>query len=184
MPTFLVNNEGVTTNLSGDTPLLWLLRDHLELNGTKFGCGTGLCGACTVHVDGQAVRSCQTPISGLQGKEIVTIEGLSKTGDHPVQKAWIEEDVPQCGYCQSGMIMTTAALLARNTRPTDADIDSAIGGHICRCGTYNRIRKAIHTAAATLPPPAPPAPAKAQPAKPAPKGKAPPKGDAKKGAKA
>jgi aerobic-type carbon monoxide dehydrogenase small subunit (CoxS/CutS family) len=181
MPTFLVNNEAVTTELSGDTPLLWVLRDHLGLSGTKFGCGMALCGACTVHVDGQPVRSCQTPISTLQGKEIVTIEGLSKTGDHPVQKAWVEEDVPQCGYCQSGMIMSTAALLVKTPKPTDADIDTALGGHICRCGTYNRIRKAVHTAAALMPPPTP----VTQPVKPAPKGKAPAKkGDAKKGAKA
>ena len=165
----LVNNEAVAADLPGDTPLLWLLRDHLNLTGTKFGCGMALCGACTVHVDGQAVRSCVTPISAVQGKEVLTIEGLSKTGDHPVQKAWIDEDVPQCGYCQSGMIMTTAALLKKTPKPTDADIDTALGGHICRCGTYGRIRKAVHVAAAQMPPPAPvrervvPAPKKAPP---------------------
>ena len=166
----LINNEAVTANLPGDTPLLWLIRDHLDLTGTKFGCGMALCGACTVHVNGQPVRSCVTPISSVIGKEVLTIEGLSKNGDHPVQKAWIEEDVPQCGYCQSGMIMTTVALLKNNPKPTDADIDSALGGHICRCGTYNRIRKAIYTAATMMPPPAvipvtkgklPPAPKKA-----------------------
>jgi aerobic-type carbon monoxide dehydrogenase small subunit (CoxS/CutS family) len=160
----LVNNEAVSADLPSDTPLLWLLRDHLNLTGTKFGCGMALCGACTVHVDGQPVRSCTTPISAVQGKEIVTIEGLSKTGDHPVQRAWIEEDVPQCGYCQSGMIMTTAALLKQKPKPTDADIDQALGGHICRCGTYNRIRKAVHTAAAAMPP-APAAPDKSAPNK-------------------
>ena len=169
----LVNNEAVAADLPGDTPLLWLLRDHLNLTGTKFGCGMALCGACTVHVDGQPVRSCVTPISTVQGKEVTTIEGLSKTGDHPVQKAWIEEDVPQCGYCQSGMIMTSVALLKKTPKPTDADIDAALGGHICRCGTYSRIRKAVHLAASTMPP-APVAPAKDN-TKAAPK-KAPPKG--------
>ena len=195
----LINNEAVTTQLPGDTPLLWLLRDHLDLTGTKFGCGMALCGACTVHVDGRPVRSCVTPISSLIGKEVTTIEGLSKAGDHPVQKAWIEEDVPQCGYCQSGMIMTTVALLRSKPKPTDADIDEALGGHICRCGTYNRIRKAVHTAAALMPPPALPTPAQERgaptPKKGAPKGGVPkggvPKGsdpkkgaDTKKGAKA
>jgi isoquinoline 1-oxidoreductase alpha subunit len=173
----LVNNEAVSADLPGDTPLLWLLRDHLNLPGTKFGCGMALCGACTVHVDGQPVRSCSTPISAVQGKEVVTIEGLSKTGDHPVQKAWVEEDVPQCGYCQSGMIMTTVALLKKTPKPTDADIDAALGGHICRCGTYSRIRKAVHLAAATMPPaPAPAAPAKGAPKSAPKKGAAPPKG--------
>ena len=193
----LINNEAVNSQLPGDTPLLWLLRDHLDLTGTKFGCGMALCGACTVHVNGQPVRSCVTPISSMVGKEVTTIEGLSKTGDHPVQRAWIEEDVPQCGYCQSGMIMTTAALLKAKPKPTDADIDEALGGHICRCGTYNRIRKAVHTAAALMPPPAPPASVKGRvtpaPKKGAPKGGEPgstPKGsapngsDTKKGAKA
>ena len=189
----LINNEAVTAQLPGDTPLLWLLRDHLDLTGTKFGCGMALCGACTVHVDGRPVRSCVTPISSVIGKEVTTIEGLSKAGDHPVQKAWIEEDVPQCGYCQSGMIMTTVALLKSKPKPTDADIDEALGGHICRCGTYNRIRKAVHTAAALMPPPAlPPAqergastPKKGAPKGGVPKGSDPNKGaDTKKGAKA
>ena len=191
----LINNEAVNAQLPGDTPLLWLLRDHLDLTGTKFGCGMALCGACTVHVDGRPVRSCVTPISSVVGKEVTTIEGLSKAGDHPVQKAWIEEDVPQCGYCQSGMIMTTVALLKTKPKPTDADIDEALGGHICRCGTYNRIRKAVYTAAALMPPPPPiPAPAKGKGA-PAPRRGAPKSGepnsgepkkgpDGKKGAKA
>lgn len=179
----IINNEAVNAELPTDTPLLWLLRDHLDLTGTKFGCGTGLCGACTVHVDGQPVRSCVATIASVTGKEVLTIEGLSKSGDHPVQKAWIDEDVPQCGYCQSGMIMTSVALLKAKPRPTDADIDTALAGHICRCGTYSRIRKAIHVAAAAMPPPPPPpAPAKG---KTAPKGKTPAKGsDSKKGAKA
>lgn len=179
----IINNEAVNAELPGDTPLLWLLRDHLELTGTKFGCGMALCGACTVHVDGQPVRSCVTTIAAVKGKEVVTIEGLSKTGDHPVQRAWIEEDVPQCGYCQSGMIMTSVALLTAKPRPTDADIDGALVGHICRCGTYSRIRKAVHTAAALMPPPetAPaPAPAKGGAApRPATKGKTPPRTPAK-----
>ena len=185
----IINNEAVSAELPTDTPLLWLLRDHLELTGTKYGCGTGLCGACTVHVDGQPVRSCVVTIAAVTGKEVVTIEGLSKTGDHPVQKAWIDEDVPQCGYCQSGMIMTSAALLKARPKPTDADIDSALAGHICRCGTYSRIRKAIHSASASMPAPMPataPAPATGKPApKPVPKGKAPAKGsDTKAGARA
>ncbi len=180
MAIIIINNEAVNADLPGDTPLLWLLRDHLNLTGTKFGCGMALCGACTVHVDGQPVRACTTPISALAGKEIITIEGLSKTGDHPVQKAWIEEDVAQCGYCQSGMIMSTVALLKKTPKPTDADIDTALGGHICRCGTYSRIRKAVYTAAAAVPAP-PPA---AKVVKPISKGKAPAKGsDAQKGAK-
>ena len=159
----IINGEAVNAELPGDTPLLWLLRDFLDLTGTKFGCGMALCGACTVHVDGRPVRSCVTPISSVGGKEVVTIEGLSKTGNHPVQKAWIDEDVPQCGYCQSGMIMTTVALLKATPNPTDADIDSALGGHICRCGTYGRIRKAVHAAAALMPPAPVPATGKAKP---------------------
>ncbi|MEP7083469.1 MAG: (2Fe-2S)-binding protein [Betaproteobacteria bacterium] len=179
----LINGDAVNADLPGDTPLLWVLRDHLDLTGTKFGCGMALCGACTVHVDGQPVRSCVTTIASVTGKEVTTIEGLSKTGEHPVQKAWIEEDVPQCGYCQSGMIMTTAALLKAKPKPTDADIDLALGGHICRCGTYNRIRKAVHTAAAMMPA-QPPAPVKGK-VQPAPRSPAPKKGsDSKKGAKA
>jgi isoquinoline 1-oxidoreductase alpha subunit len=133
-----------------ETPLLWVLRDTLGLMGTKFGCGTALCGACVVHVNGEPVRSCTAPVSQLAGKRITTIEGLSKDGSHPVQKAWIAAEVPQCGYCQSGQIMSAAALLAKNPRPTDAQIDEAMAAHICTCGTYNRIREAIHAAAASM----------------------------------
>lgn len=147
MAIIVINKEKHQVNLPGDTPLLWLLRDQLNLTGTKYGCGMALCGACTVHVDGKAVRACATPISSLQGKEVTTIEGLSKNGDHPIQKAWIAEDVPQCGYCQSGMIMSAAALLRNKPKPTDADIDSAMSGNLCRCGTYNRVRSAIKLAA-------------------------------------
>jgi aerobic-type carbon monoxide dehydrogenase small subunit (CoxS/CutS family) len=128
-------------------PLLWVLRDTLGMTGTKFGCGMALCGACTVHIDGEATRSCITPISSVTGKKITTIEGLSPDRSHPVQKAWIEIDVPQCGYCQSGQIMSAAALLATNAQPSDAEIDSAMKGNICRCGTYQRIRQAVHLAA-------------------------------------
>jgi isoquinoline 1-oxidoreductase alpha subunit len=127
--------------------LLWVIRDHLHMTGTKFGCGAGLCGACTVHIDGVATRSCQTKLADVTGKSITTIEGLSKDRSHAVQKAWMEIDVPQCGYCQSGQIMSAAALLKANPNPTDADIDTAMSGNICRCGTYPRIRKAIHRAA-------------------------------------
>jgi len=129
-------------------PLLWVLRDTLDKTGTKFGCGAGLCGACTVHINGEAARSCQTAISAVAGKKITTIEGLSADGSHPVQLAWIAEDVPQCGYCQSGQIMSAVALLAKKPNPSDADIDDFMSGNICRCGTYQRIRKAIHRAAA------------------------------------
>ena len=129
-------------------PLLWVLRDTLNLTGTKFGCGMALCGACTVHIDGEATRSCTTPVSEVAGKKVTTIEGLSADLSHPVQEAWIELDVPQCGYCQSGQIMSAAALLASKPRPTDAEIDEAMSGNICRCGTYQRIREAIHRAAA------------------------------------
>jgi len=128
-------------------PLLWVLRDHLGLTGTKFGCGMALCGACTVHLDGVPIRSCVTPLAAASGKRITTIEGLSNDRSHPVQRAWLELDVPQCGYCQSGQIMSAVALLASNPAPTDADIDAAMSGNICRCGTYPRIRKAIHRAA-------------------------------------
>jgi aerobic-type carbon monoxide dehydrogenase small subunit (CoxS/CutS family) len=128
-------------------PLLWVLRDVLDMTGTKFGCGMALCGACTVHINGAATRSCITPISSVSGKHVTTIEGLSADGSHPVQKAWIEEDVPQCGYCQSGQIMSAVALLEKKPHPSDADIDEAMSGNICRCGTYQRIRKAIHRAA-------------------------------------
>lgn len=129
-----------------DMPLLWALRDVLGLTATKYGCGRALCGACTVHVDGRAKRSCVTPISAVQGKDVVTLEGLSETGDHPLQKAWAEADVPQCGYCQPGQIMAAAALLERNPNPTDEDIDRSMAGNICRCGTYTRIRQAIRKA--------------------------------------
>ncbi len=125
-----------------------MIRDTLGLTGTKFGCGISLCGACTVHVDGEARRSCVTPVSAVAGRKVTTIEGLSTDGSHPLQKAWIAEQVPQCGYCQSGMLMTAAALLAKTPRPTDGDIDGALGSHICRCGTYQRIRRAVHRAAA------------------------------------
>jgi isoquinoline 1-oxidoreductase subunit alpha len=147
MVTFTLN--GVTTRLEADadTPLLWALRDHLGLTGTKFGCGAGLCGACTVHLDGVAVRSCALPLGALEGKSVTTIEGLSKDRNHPVQRAWIELDVPQCGYCQSGQIMAAAALLRRYPAPSDAQIDDALSGNICRCGTYVRIRAAIKQAA-------------------------------------
>jgi aerobic-type carbon monoxide dehydrogenase small subunit (CoxS/CutS family) len=141
-----VNGQPRSVDVEPDTPLLWVLRDTLGLTGTKFGCGIALCGACTVHVDGQAARACVVPVSAAQGKRITTIEGLSPDGGHPVQKAWITHDVPQCGYCQTGIIMAVAALLKTKPRPTDADIDREIT-NICRCGTYARIRQAIHTAA-------------------------------------
>ncbi|MBS0365440.1 MAG: (2Fe-2S)-binding protein [Proteobacteria bacterium] len=142
-----VNGKDTEVDVEPDTPLLWVLRDTLGLTGTKFGCGMALCGACTVHLDGQPTRSCVTPVSVLGGKKITTIEGLSADASHPVQKAWIELDVPQCGYCQSGQIMSAAALLAQNPQPSDSDIDAAMSGNICRCGTYQRIRAAIHRAA-------------------------------------
>src|SRR5437867_11642989 len=145
---FSVNGKPVEVDAEPSTPLLWILRDHLGLTGTKYGCGMALCGACTVHVDGQPMRACVTPASAAAGKSITTIEGLSARTDHPVQRAWIELDVPQCGYCQAGQIMTAAALLASKPSPTDADIDDAMAGNICRCGTYQRIRAAIHRAAA------------------------------------
>ena len=142
-----VNGESHTTTSEPDKPLLWILRDQLKLKGTKYGCGIAQCGACTVHINGAAVRSCVLPISGVSGS-ITTIEGLAKNGLlHPLQSAWIEHDVPQCGYCQAGQIMSAAAMLAVNPRPTDADIDTAMAGNYCRCGTYVRIRRAIHTAA-------------------------------------
>jgi isoquinoline 1-oxidoreductase subunit alpha len=133
-----------------ETPLLWAIRDHLNLTGTKFGCGLALCGACTVHLDGRAIRSCVLPLAAVAGRAITTIEGLSKDRSHAVQKAWLEIDVPQCGYCQSGQIMSAAALLKSNPKPSDADIDAALSGNICRCGTYTRIRKAVHRAAELL----------------------------------
>ncbi len=142
-----VNGKSASVDVAPDTPLLWVLRDTLGLPGTKFGCGMALCGACTVHLDGAPVRSCSTPVSAAAGKKITTIEGLSADGSHPLQQAWVAEQVPQCGYCQSGQIMSAAALLAKTPHPSDADIDAAMSGNICRCGTYQRIRKAIHRAA-------------------------------------
>jgi isoquinoline 1-oxidoreductase alpha subunit len=149
MPAYKLNINGKarTVEVDGRTPLLWVLRDVLELTGTKYGCGWGLCGSCTVHIDGQALRSCQIPVNTLAGKKVVTIEGLSPDRSHPLQKAWIEEDVPQCGYCQSGQIMTAAALLARHPRPTDEQIALQMNGNLCRCGTYNRIHRAVKRAA-------------------------------------
>ena len=144
---FTVNGQRQNVDVAPQMPLLWVLRDTLGLTGTKFGCGMGVCGACTVHIDGQAARSCSTPASSVGGKAVTTIEGLSPTGTHAVQQAWVEVDVPQCGYCQSGQIMSAAALLARTPNPSDADIDSAMRGNICRCGTYQSIREAIHRAA-------------------------------------
>jgi isoquinoline 1-oxidoreductase alpha subunit len=142
-----VNGQERKVDVTADTPLLWVLRETLGLTGTKFGCGMALCGACTVHLDGEAVRSCVTPVSRAANKNVVTIEGLSTDLKHPLQMAWIEADVPQCGYCQSGQIMAAAVLLRETPKPTDADIDDAMTGNICRCGTYPRIRKAIHAAA-------------------------------------
>lgn len=142
-----VNGKTFQTEAAPDTPLLWVLRDELEMTGTKFGCGIAQCGACTVHADGQPIRSCSTPIQGLTGVKITTIEGLK--GEHPLQAAWVKHDVPQCGYCQSGQIMAAAALLVEKPNPTDADIDAAMSGNICRCGAYQRIRAAIKDAAAS-----------------------------------
>jgi len=145
---FILNGKPESVDVSPDMPLLWVLRDTLNMTGTKFGCGMALCGACTVHINGEAARSCITAISSVAGKKVTTIEGLSADGSHPVQQAWMEEDVPQCGYCQSGQIMSAVALLSKKPIPTDIDIDDAMSGNICRCGTYQRIRKAIHRAAA------------------------------------
>lgn len=150
MTTIDVNGKPLETDAAPDTPLLWVLRDHLGLTGTKFGCGQALCGACTVHVDGQPVRSCVVPLASVGAAAVTTIEGLSSDRSHVVQQAWIELDVAQCGYCQSGQIMSASALLAANPQPTDADIDAALAGNICRCGTYSRIRKAVHRAAELL----------------------------------
>jgi aerobic-type carbon monoxide dehydrogenase small subunit (CoxS/CutS family) len=150
MVTLTVNGTTQNIDADADTPLLWVLRDHLSLTGTKYGCGMALCGACTVHVDGVALRSCVLPLKAVEGKKVTTIEGLSKDRSHPAQRAWIESDVPQCGYCQSGQIMSAAALLGTNPSPSDADIDAALSGNICRCGTYVRIRKAVHRAAELL----------------------------------
>lgn len=146
MIAFDLNGKSVRADIDPDTPLLWAIREEFGLTGTKYGCGIAACGACTVHLDGDAVRSCSIPVSAAQGRKVVTIEGLSKDRSHPIQKAWIAHQVPQCGYCQSGMIMAAAALLAQIPRPSDGDIDSAIT-NICRCGTYKRIREAIHAAA-------------------------------------
>ncbi|MGM0517562.1 MAG: (2Fe-2S)-binding protein [Pseudomonadota bacterium] len=148
MATLTINGRKVTLEVADQMPLLWAIRDHVGLTGTKFGCGAGLCGACTVHVDGEPTRSCVTPVSAVDGKAVTTIEGLSPAGNHPVQLAWVAEDAPQCGYCQSGQIMQAAALLADNPDPSDAEIDEAMQGNICRCGTYNQIRAAIRHAAA------------------------------------
>lgn len=142
-----VNGKTVQVEVLPDTPLLWVLRDSLGLVGTKYGCGIAQCGACTVHLNGNPVRSCSVPVSSVGSNKVTTIEGLSAEGDHPVQLAWDEADVPQCGYCQSGQIMTVAALLKKNAKPSDKEIDTAMAGHICRCGTYKRIREAIHLAA-------------------------------------
>src|SRR5215510_8859319 len=147
MISFTVNGKQRQVDVPPEMPLLWVLRESLNLTGTKYGCGIAVCGACTVHVDGAPVRSCVTPVSAVAGRTVTTIEGLSDKGDHPVQRAWTEVDVPQCGYCQSGQIMSAAALLARKPEPTDADIDDGMSGNICRCGTYQRIRRAIHRAA-------------------------------------
>ena len=143
-----VNRAEHAVDVSSDTPLLWVLRDTLGLTGTKYGCGVAICGACTVHLDGEPVRSCVTPVGAIGAKHVTTIEGLSPDSSHPVQKAWVAEEVAQCGYCQSGQIMSAAALLAKTPAPTDADIDAAMAGNLCRCGTYQRIRRAIHRAAA------------------------------------
>lgn len=145
--TMTVNGTPRTAEVPADMPLLWILRDVLDLKGTKFGCGKALCGACTVHINGTATRSCQVPASAVNGRKITTIEGLSRDGTHPLQRAWQELDVPQCGYCQAGQLMQAAELLARNSKPTDEDIDAAMHGNICRCATYHRIRAGIHRAA-------------------------------------
>ncbi|MAZ27719.1 MAG: (2Fe-2S)-binding protein [Cytophagaceae bacterium] len=142
-----VNNKAVQVDVDPETPLLWVLRDHLNLMGTKYGCGVAQCGACVVHLDGEAARSCVTKVKRAENKKVVTIEGLAENHDHPVQQAWTEVDVPQCGYCHSGQIMSAAVLLRENPNPTDEDIDISMSGNICRCGTYSRIRKAIHRAA-------------------------------------
>jgi isoquinoline 1-oxidoreductase alpha subunit len=142
-----INGKSKQVDVAPDTPVLWVLRDHLKLVGTKYGCGVAMCGACTVHLDGEAVRSCQTPISSVEGKSITTIEGLSEKGDHPVQAAWLEHDVAQCGYCQAGQIMSASALLKSNPSPSEQEIETAMNGNICRCGTYTRIKQAIKTAA-------------------------------------
>ena len=145
-----VNGSVKTVDVDPSTPMLWVLRDHLDLVGTKFGCGIAQCGACTIHLNGTAVRSCQLPVSSVGNGEVVTIEGISEDGDHPVQLAWIKEDVPQCGYCQAGQIMSATALLKQNPNPTDEEIEAAMAGNLCRCGTYIRIKKAVKEAASNL----------------------------------
>jgi isoquinoline 1-oxidoreductase alpha subunit len=147
---FQINGKATESKAEPDTPLLWVIRDELGLTGTKFGCGVSQCGACTVHVNGTPIRSCQAPVSTIGGKKVLTVESLSKDNSHPLQKAWIKHDVPQCGYCQSGQLMSAAALLQDNKNPTDADIDAAMSGNLCRCGTYPRIKAAIKDAAATM----------------------------------
>lgn len=150
MLTITVNGQSHQLDLAPDTPLLWVLREHLQLTGTKYGCGQALCGACTVHIDGRAERSCVTPVKDVVGKQVVTIEGLADELMHPLQAAWVAEEVPQCGYCQPGQVMAAAGLLKATPKPTDADIDQTMSGNLCRCGTYPRIRKAIHRAAGEL----------------------------------
>ena len=145
-----INGQNQTVDVDPTTPMLWVLRDHLDLVGTKYGCGIAQCGACTIHLDGSAVRSCLLPVSAVEGAEITTIEGISENGDHPVQKAWLEHDVPQCGYCQAGQIMTAVALLKDNPKPTDEEIENGMNGNICRCGTYTRIKAAVKTASKSI----------------------------------
>ena len=147
---FNLNGTTVSVQAEPDTPLLWVIRDEVGLTGTKFGCGAALCGACTVHRNGTPIRSCQTPVSAVAGKKVATVESLSADNSHPLQKAWIKHQVPQCGYCQSGQLMSATALLSKNKNPSDADIDNAMSGNLCRCGTYNRIRAAIKDAAAEM----------------------------------
>jgi len=147
---FNLNGSTVSVQAEPDTPLLWVIRDEVGLTGTKFGCGAALCGACTVHLNGTPIRSCQTPVSAVAGKKVATVESLSTDSSHPLQKAWVKHQVPQCGYCQSGQLMSAAALLSKNKNPSDADIDNAMSGNLCRCGTYNRIRAAIKDAAAEM----------------------------------
>lgn len=147
---FNLNGSTVSVQAEPDTPLLWVIRDEVGLTGTKFGCGAALCGACTVHLNGSPIRSCQTPVSAVAGKNVATVESLSADNSHPLQKAWVKHQVPQCGYCQSGQLMSAAALLSKNKNPSDADIDNAMSGNLCRCGTYNRIRAAIKDAAAEM----------------------------------
>lgn len=148
--TLQINGKSQTVEVASDTPLLWVLRDHLQMTGTKYGCGIGQCGACTVHLNGTAMRSCSLPVSAVGDKPITTIEGLSDKGDHPVQQAWLEHDVPQCGYCQAGQIMTASAFLKDTPKPTDDQIEAAMNGNLCRCGTYTRVKAAVKTAATKM----------------------------------